>query len=856
MNQTQQQQSDKRHRSELCRGVKRRSVGVALAPLALAVSAVSVGHAPSAVAQPGDKQMVELEEVLVTARRREESLQDVPIAITAMSADFLREQNIIELNDLATRVPGMSVSTAGTSTNVPIVVLRGQRPSEVTLTVDPAVPIYFAEVAITPVQGTNLAMYDLANVQVLKGPQGTLFGRNSTGGALLFTPQTPGDEFGGYAEARLGDYNLYHFEGAVDLPASESLKFRLAGRSLDRDGYQSNVADNALGGDDKFWDENSYGIRLTARYAPNERFQNLTTIAYDENEMLARVPTPQAFNSDAGVGPLMNVVHNGGLNGLFGTPVGNNIDAALARQRSRDWNDIEVDLRGSDKIENWFVANTTEFELLDNLRIKNIFGYRDLDYEYATDTDGTAVQVFGSITSATEPVTFDPPLGTVEGEQYSDELQLLGSAFDDRLEWIVGGYWFRMEGSQTFPLVHTGANPAWPDGPAPIPVPDLQFLWEVAQNGLRGDAPAGDAENEAWALFGEGTYTLDEQWSFTLGARQSWDDRSMTAKNFALSQQTLEVECQVLDENNVKLPDDACAREVDENFDHATWRAAVNYTPTEDMLVYGSVATGYRTGGLNGRGTSNFSLVPFDEETVLNYELGHKTDWQLGNVAAMRTNLAVYLQQYDDIQKTISGTNPDTQSFETYVVNAAEAEIAGVDFDVLIAPSESLQITLAYAYVDGEYKEWDREYPSGSGNVVDFSDAPFVYVPEHSVTGSVRYTLPMDASIGEVSLMGSVYWQDDTEANDAAWLWPTEGWSQENLDEALASTVVQDYAVWNFRVDWLGVMGSSVDLAAFVNNAADEDYITGGLNVPDSLGWSGANYGPPRTWGASLRYSF
>ena len=115
-------------------------------------------------------------------------------------------------------------------------------------------------------------MYDLANVQVLKGPQGTLFGRNSTGGALLFTPQTPGDEFGGYAEAKLGDYNLYHFEGAVDLPASDSLKFRLAGRSLDRDGYQSNVADNALGGDDKFWDENSYGLRLTASFAPNDSF--------------------------------------------------------------------------------------------------------------------------------------------------------------------------------------------------------------------------------------------------------------------------------------------------------------------------------------------------------------------------------------------------------------------------------------------------------------------------------------------------------------------------------------------------------------------------------------------------------
>ena len=228
-----------------------------LAPLALAVSAASAIYAPPVAAQSGEKQMVELEEVLVTARRREESLQDVPIAITAMSADFLREQNITELNDLAIHVPAMRISQGGPSTNVPIVVLRGQRPSEVTMTVDPAVPLYFAEVVLTPTQGTNLAMYDLANVQVLKGPQGTLFGRNSTGGALLLTPQTPGDEFGGYAEAKLGDYSLYQFEGAVDLPASDTLKFRLAGRSLDRDGYQSNVADNALGGDDKFWDENS-----------------------------------------------------------------------------------------------------------------------------------------------------------------------------------------------------------------------------------------------------------------------------------------------------------------------------------------------------------------------------------------------------------------------------------------------------------------------------------------------------------------------------------------------------------------------------------------------------------------------
>lgn len=826
--------------------------GAGLQWTALALAVASAGMVPNVSAQDSGRHMVELEEVLVTARRREESLQDVPIAITAMSADFLRQQNITELADLATHVPAMGVSTGGTSTNVPIVVLRGQRPSEVTMTVDPAVPLYFAEVVLTPTQGTNLAMYDLSNVQVLKGPQGTLFGRNSTGGAMLLTPQRPGEELGGYAEAKIGDYNLYHFEGAVDLPASDTLKFRLAGRSVDRDGYQSNVADNALRGDDKFWDENSYGLRLTARFTPSDRLSNLTTIAYDENEMLARVSAPQAFNSSAGLGQLFDVVHNGRLNGLFGTPVGKNVDAALERQRGRDWTEIETDVDATEEIENWFAANTTEFELTDDLRIKNVFGYRDLDYVFSSDVDGTALPMIGARTSITEPVTLNPPLGNIEAEQFSDELQLLGSAFDDKLEWIVGAYWMSMEGSQTFPQQNLGANPAWPTGPSPIP--QLALPWLAAQSGWYQDSPAGDVENEAYALFGEGTYTLNEQWSLTLGARQSWDQRTLKATNFALDTTTLRYGCAMRDENGVLLPDNACEREVDEDFDRATWRTALNYSPTEDMLIYGSIATGYRTGGFNGRGTNNFTLQPFEEETVINYELGHKTDWQLGEIASMRTNLAIYLQQYDDIQKTVSGNNPDTGAFETFTTNAAEAEIQGVDFDVLIAPTESLQISVAYAYVDAEYKEWDRAIAPGV--VIDYTESPFVYIAEHSLTTSLQYTLPLDASVGEVSLMGSVYWQDDTEASADAWRWDTLGWSQANLDEALASTVIDDYAIWNFRVDWLGVMGSSFDLAAFVNNAADEEYVTGGLNVPDSLGWAAANYGPPRTYGASVRYSF
>lgn len=825
--------------------------------LALMASGYASQPAQAQAQQPvGERQLVALEEVVVTARRREELLQDIPLAVTALDGDYLRDQNITRLDDLGIHVPSLRISSGGTGTNSPLITLRGQRPSTVTITEDPAVPIYFAEVVLTPTQGTNLAMYDLANVQVLKGPQGTLFGRNSTGGALLFTPTRPGEEFGGYLETRLGNYDLVHVEGAVDLPASDTLFFRVAGISIDRNGYQDNVADNQLRGSEQFWDEDSYGMRVTMDWVPNDRLSNYTTLAYDENDMHNPVPVPLAFNSSAGLGRLTNAIFNGGA-ARIGAPSEPSVDEALARQAGRDWTKIETDVNGKDKVENIFFANTTEFELTDDLTLKNIFGYRDLDSKSATDADGTAIPIFGAITSRTLPVTTNPLEGEVTATQYSDELQLLGNSFDDKLDWIAGVFWMSMDGSQTLPTQVLGANPEWPQGPAPLPIPDVQQLWYIGQNGFLQDSPNGDAENETYAIFGEGNYVINEQWSVTAGARQTWDDRKMEAKNFSLDLATLTYGCAMKNENNQLLPNDACSRKEDESFDKLTWRSSVNWNPKDDMLLYLSAATGYRSGGFNLRGTNNFSLQPFDPETVLTYEFGHKTDWDLGDLATMRTNLAVYAQEFDDIQKTLSGTNPDTGAFETYTANAAKADINGVEFDVTIAPVESLVIAVGYSYVDASYNQWDRTVSENNNVfVVDYSGAPFVYIPENSATASVTYTLPLSESIGEVALTASAYWQDKMDTNDSAFRWAGLGWTEDNLQEALDTVEADEYTVAHFRVDWGYVMGSNFDVAAFINNAFDEDYITGGLSVPDSLGWVAASYGPPRTYGASLRYRF
>ncbi len=822
--------------------VPRRQLRSAIAAL-VAASAVQV---PIAVAQSSGPSVVSLEEVVVTARRRQEVAQDIPVAVTALNENFLRDQNITELRDVGLHVPSLRFSEGGTGVNTPLVTLRGQRPSTAGMTLDPAVPLYFAEVVLTPTEGTNLAMYDLASVQVLKGPQGTLFGRNSTGGAMILTPQAPGYEFGGYADVKFGNYDLVQLEGAVDLPVSDSLQVRLSSRKLERDGYQDNLADNPFAKDNQYWDEDSYGVRLSVAWQPTDRLSNNLVVSYDENEAMARIPTPIFYNSSASLGILYNLIHN--RNG--------EIDAAFAEQAGRDWTELKSDVNAPDRVENTFVSNITEFELTDSVTLKNVFGYREVITENTTDADGTALPLFGGITSTTLPYTADPELREVEAEQFSEEIQLLGDSFDGDLEWLVGAFWMKMDGSEKYPNAVVGANPNWPEGGIGIPQIDL-----IAQTGYLQTSPWADVTNEAWSVFGEGTYTFNEAWSLTVGARYTQDDRTLVAKNWAVdtdrnSAQYLQFHCAMRDDNNNHLPDDQCAREENESFDSPTGRVSVNWTPTDDMLIYASIANGYRTGGFNERGTNSFSLQPFDEETVLNYELGLKSDWLVAGMP-LRANFAVYQQDYADIQKTVSGNNPATGNFETYTVNAAEATINGFEADLTLAVTDYLTFTAGYSFVDASYDEWPRDVRVG-GEVLtlDYSQAEFTYVPENTVTGSMNYLLPIDAAYGDISFMASVYWQDVMYTNDDQWLWPDLGWTEANLEGALDTFEVDSYAVWNFRIDWRAIMGSNIDAAAFVNNAFDEDYVTGGLSVPEDLGIVANTYGPPRTFGASLRYNF
>lgn len=776
-----------------------------------------------------------LEEVSVTARRREESTQEVPIAITVMSSDELQKKNIVELESLATKVPAVTISNTGTSSNAPIVAVRGQRPTDTTLSLDQSIPIYFNEVVMTPSQGTNLSFYDLSNIQVLKGPQGTLFGRNTTGGALLITPVNPTAEQEGYIQVKAGNFNLKGIEGAVNLPVNENLQFRIAGRALQRDGYQEVVADNALKGQD-LWDEDSKGMRIGMNLE-FDTFSNLTTVSYDENDMISRAPVISGY-APIQLGGLIELAYN--QNG--------EMDAAIERQSKRSAHDVEIDLLGRETVENIFASNITELELSDSLTLKNIFGYRQVETTRSVDADGTAFPIFSNgVSSQTASVTLNPEgPEEIEAEQFSNELQLLGST--DNIEWITGVFWYQMNASQDGLTQVFSGEVTFPD-----PAPQIPFQALIYQA-----SPKGDVENEAYGLFGEATYHFNDEWSATLGLRQSWDERSVTVKNQKqptpgafppVNLITDPLECAVKDENGNPAPN--CERTESETFSSPTGRFSVNFTPNDSTLIYGSISTGYRSGGFNLRSVDNETLKPFDEETVVTYEIGHKAEW-----GSLRTAVATYIQKYEDIQKTVALFSGS--SFETSTINAASATIQGLELDVMWAVTNDLILSLGYAYTDASYDKWiaDVQVPNTATTVpVDASGDDFGFTPENTATLSASYTFPVSPELGEMTLSASAYWQDEM-VNFAIPSQFKVTVPDEYRETAYESIEVDSYAVANLRFDWRNMMDSDFDSALTVSNLTDEEYVIGGFNQIDSLGLVESAYGPPRTVVASLQYNF
>ncbi len=605
------------------------TTGVLLAP-----QAVLAAEAP--VAEPAA-----LEEVIVTARRTEESQQRVPVAVTTLSQAAVERAQIRSLADLQLYVPSATVS-GYQNRNQEFFTLRGQ--GETGLAVGggvgggPAVVGYLAEVP-APIAGPGL-YFDLASVQVLKGPQGTLFGRNTTGGAILFEPVKPTYETTGYAQVIGGKYRRREVQGAVSLPiVPDRLAIRLAGQIGRREGYTKDVRTG------RDYDDRGFeAARLGVLFEPFDGLENYFLANY-------------VAYRDHGSGNIL-IAANTAINPALG-PV-------LAAQRARGVRATElgVDQRNQGRFLN--LINRTSLELGDNLTLRNIASYSRRQTRRQDDEDGTPLVILDSIGS-------DPGTWNVDMRTWTEELQLQGRSLAGALTWQVGGYYEDTEdaGPQSF-IQHQSPT----------------FFFRSFNNQFASNSRG---------LYGQATMRLDrvaEGLSATAGYRKTWD-RIYSGSGLG-GGATPTSGCFI----GPSLND--CFAEDRSRSQGTSWTLGLDYQVTQDTLLYVAHRQGYKQGGFNLIASllGDRTYFAYRPEYVKDVELGLKSDWTLGGIRG-RTNVALYESRYRDAQVlsvALVGGGP-----QGITVNAARAVIRGLEVENQVRLTPDLELGLTYSAMDAEY---------------------------------------------------------------------------------------------------------------------------------------------------------
>ena len=738
-----------------------------------------------------------LEEITVTARRRQEALQEVPVAITALSADAIRRSDIRSATDLQRQVPSLSV-IGSPGRNEEALTIRGLRPTGEFLGAGagPSVVSYFAE-APSRTGGPGLYL-DLENVQVLKGPQGTLFGRNTTGGAILFEPVRPSSEFGGYARGTVGNYGRLDAEAAVNVSViSDKLMFRIAAQKQNRNGFTKDVYR-----DIDYDDRDNYSARIGIVFKPVEQLENYLIVwasEYDEN----------------GPGTVLSQNNPLGPFTLLQTPL-------FREQEARGIRRVALGSRSRDLNRTHGVLNRTEFDVNENISLTNIFSYTRQKGERAADLDGSVLTLTDS-QGKTLPGTFH-----IDDSTITEELQLSVTGLDDAVDWLIGGYYERTEteGPQTFSQISVGAFGAFTTHQLDAPIETESYAVYSHLNvdlGLISDSMAG------FNLSGGFRHTEDE---YSLG----FDILAYPG---------------VLTVDQLPAPDTThfcafvpgsfypnCLVSSGSEGDGQSWNVGLDYQITDDNLLYFSYRRGYKSGGYNpaigiffGTEIPEFAFGP---EKVDTFELGAKSEWSVGGLAG-HTNIALYLSKYNDVQ-VLNDVLIFGLVATTATQNAAEATIRGIEVEGTIRPVENIILSFGYAYTDAEYDEYIT--PAGA----DLSGLPFLNTPEHMINLGLTIEQELPGNLGEVGFLTMYSWQDDAFAGF--------------VDAKEPGAIVDSYGLLNMRLEWSRILASRVSAAVFVNNVADKDYIVSNSPRYASLGRVISLYGEPRMWGVSLGIDF
>lgn len=625
-----------------------------------------------------------LEEVVVSARKREESLQDTPVAVSAFTANELKIRNIRSTNQLADVTPNLTFDSnapASGSNASSQIFIRGIGQTDFTAVTDPGAGLYVDGVYYARSIGGSLDFLDLERVEILRGPQGTLFGRNTIGGAIAIYTRRPGEEFGGVAEVEIGDDNMRNVMVDLDLPISDSLLSKLTLSSRKRDGYVNRVFDGK-----KLGDDDSMAARIALQWTPTdsvdlflavdgtrEREQGAPTVSLGLNDMqsfayLTNIQIPKCVLFGLPPGPPVST--NGDPNCLNDTTFKDEYESEGTAEVRSD-------------LDYWGINLTAQWELNDFLSIKSITAYRDMNSNSARDGDNTQYRVFHTQDS-------------FKHDQFSQELQFNGLASDGTLKWLVGLYYFEEQA----------------DNPNPVEFP-LPFVGEFVSG--------GQTDNDNIALFGQATWDTTERLHLTFGLRYTDETKRFSPYSY-IPQDAFYIkggpgspvvrfyDCptgsepgcdgvagRLFTSGDRLVP----AGKYSKAFDAWTPMFNVAYDLSDDAMVYVTYAEGFKSGGFDQRYNVEFLDGPtsFEPETAKTYELGLKSTW-LDN--RLRMNMAAFFTDYQDQQIIVR------EGFAPTTFNAGESEIKGFEVETSFVPNDAWLLQATVGYIDAQYTKLDQ----------------------------------------------------------------------------------------------------------------------------------------------------
>jgi len=751
-----------------------------------------------------------LDEVIIIARKRVESLQDAPISVTAFSADSLESRGITNIADISSYTPNLDSNHGradGGSTNASVFI-RGVGQNDFIFPTDPGVGIYVDGVYIARSIGGMLDLADVERVEVLRGPQGTLYGNNTIGGAINVITTRPDGDLKGKIKITAGERSRKDIEANINFPIQEDTLFgKISVVSKNQDGYTKRL-DGGL----DLGDTNLDAVRIGLNWIASD---DLTVYLSADSSRIRQNGVPGTllgtFDSPGSLYGIYNAVGAPLITAINGLPAGSIFDdryvtgdPALSNGTgpTRDDNDT------------WGVSSDIDWDINEDLSLKSITSYREMEAFIQTDIDYSPFPVIHTDEKQNQ-------------SQFSQELQLSGSANDGKLTWLVGGYYFdeKIDDDNTTLLASglfqsfegmPGAFVPLIPGlvcPAAPPAPCVGGMGNPLNTIFDLDvSPFTKLDTNNWATFLHMTYDFSDVLSFTIGGRYSYEKKEYFIDSIFPAS------------GKIATPPTT---------DSQSWstfvpKIGVDYHISDDVLLYASVSEGVKSGGWNPRPLVPAEFKRFDQESLTAFELGMKSRL-LDN--RMTFNVAAFFSQYEDLQLSSNTVNPDNGSLLLTVDNAGDVDIWGFELEIVARPIEGFDLNLGIGYMDNEYQTLA---PSTGYSI----DNKLPNAPKVTANAGAQYAFNLGNDNGTLILRGDLHYRDKT-FNDP----------QNSIE------IVQDsYSLFNANLTWQS-QNSDWQVAIFVLNASDKEYFTSAESIP-AFGIRNAVFGSPREWGVTVTRQF